>query len=131
MDERQKRTNEVTRGDDRRAHNEEEVPHVWTSASIQKKRMMRKADASSKQLPKMDPIEHRTPKTPKALMVPQMKSPALDTGNYEVLDSSQLDYTILARQEKETGELTFRLLLQAKMLSVRKHKLVAARTLAA
>jgi len=58
-------------------------------------------------------------------------APALDTGNYEVLGSSQLDYTILPRQERETGELTFRLLPKATMVSVPKDKGVTARTPAA
>jgi hypothetical protein len=131
VDQRRKRTDEVTRGDDKRAYTEEVVPGVSTSASNQEKRNIRKAVAFSKQPAKADPFENTTPKTPKAPKVPRKKAPALDTGNYEVLGSSQLDYTILARQERETGELTFRFLPKAKTVSVPKDKRVTARTPAA
>jgi len=106
VDERRKRTEEVTRGDEKQARIEEEVPEVSMSASNQEKRTIRQVVAFSKQPAKADPIENTTPKTAKARKVPGKKAPALDTGNYEVLGSSQLDYTILARQERETGELT-------------------------
>jgi len=69
--------------------------------------------------------------TTTALKVPRQYSPALDTGNYKVLRCSLLDYTVLAHQERETGELTFRLLPIAEMVSVPKAKQVAVRTLAA
>lgn len=49
-------------------------------------------------------------------------APALDAENYEVLRSSQLDYTNVARQERETAALIFQLLPQAKTLSVPKDK---------
>jgi len=45
----------------------------------------------SKQPAKADPIEHTTPKTPKALTMPQKNALALDTGNHQVFRSSQLD----------------------------------------
>jgi len=80
---------------------------VQTSASNHKKQTIRKVVAFSKQPAKADPIENTTSKTAKAPKVPQKQAPALDTGNYEVLGTSQLDYTILAGQKKETGELTF------------------------
>jgi hypothetical protein len=113
VDERRKRTDELTMGDDKRARIEEEVAEVSTSASNQEKRNIRKAVAFSKQPAKADPIENTTPKPAKALKVPREKALAMDTGNYEVIGSSQLDYTILASQERETGELTFRLLPKA------------------
>jgi hypothetical protein len=61
----------------------------------------------------------------------QKKAPAPDTGNYEVLGSSQLDYTIVARQEIETGYMAFSLLQKAETVSVPNEKQVPARTLAA
>ena len=122
---------EVTRGDDIWARIEEEVPEVSTSASNQEQRTIRKAVAFSKQPANADSIENTTPKTAKAPKVPRKKLPALDTGNYEVLGSSQLDYTILARQVWETGELTLGLLPKAKTISVPKDKRVTARTPAA
>jgi hypothetical protein len=128
MDERRKRTDEVTRGDDNQARIEEKVS---TSASNQEKGNIRKAVAFSKQPAKADPIENTTPKTAKAPKDPRQNAPALGTGNYEVLGRSQLDYTILARQERETGEFTFRLLPKAKTASVPKDKRVTARTPAA
>jgi len=128
MDERRKRKDQVTRGDDKRALIEEEVLEVSTSASNQEKRSIRKAVAFSKQPAKADPFENMTPKTSKAPKVPRNKAPALDTGNYEVLGSSQLDYTILSRQERDTGELTFRLLPKPKTVLVPKDKRVTART---
>ena len=131
VDERRTWTDEVTRGDDIWARIQEEVPEVSTSASNQEKRTIRKAAAFSKQPAKADPIENTTPKIAKAPKVPRKKALALDTGYYEVLGSSQLDYTILARQERETGELTFRLLPKAKTVSVPKDKRVTARSPAA
>jgi hypothetical protein len=131
VDERWKRTEEVTRGDDQRARIEQEVPEVSTSAGTQDKGRIRKAVAFSKQPAKADPIENATLKTAMAPKVPRKKALALDTGNYEVLGSSQLDYTILARQERETAELTSQLLPKAKTVSVPKDKRVTARTLAA
>ena len=131
VDERRKRTDDVTRGDDKRAPIEEKVPEGSTSACNQEKRTIKKAVAFSKQPAKADPVKNTTPKTPKAPKVPRKKAPALDTGNYEVLGSSQLNYTILARQERETGELTFRLLPKANMVSVPKDKQDTARTPAA
>jgi hypothetical protein len=131
VDERRKRTDEVTSGDDKRARIEEEVPEVSTSASNQEKRNIRNAVAFSKQPAKADPIENMTPKPTKIRKVPRKNAAALDTGNYEVLGSSQLDYTILARQERETGELTVRLLPKGKTVSVPKDKRVTSRTPAA
>jgi len=105
--ERSKWTDEVTRGDDKQACIEEEVPEVATTARNQEKRTIRQAVAFSKEPAKADHIENRTPNTPNTPNLPQKDAPALDTWNYEVLGSSQLDYTILARQERETAELTF------------------------
>jgi len=58
--------------------------------------------------------------TPNPRKVPQKNGPSLDTGNYKVFGSSQLDYTSVAHQERETSELTFRLLPKAKMVSLPK-----------
>lgn len=69
MDERTKRTHEVTRGDDMLAYIEEEVPEVTTSTSNQEKRTISKVVAFSKQLAKTDPIENTTGITPQALKV--------------------------------------------------------------
>jgi hypothetical protein len=121
----------VTRGDEKRTCIEEEVPEVSTSASNHENRTIRQAVAFSKQPAKADRIRNTTPKTVKAPKVPRMLAPAWDTGNYEVLGSSQLDYTILARQQRETGELTFQLLPKAKTVSVSKDKQITARTPAA
>jgi len=110
MDERRKRMEVVTRGDEKRACIEEEVPEVSMRASNQKTQTTRKAVAFSKQPAKGDPIENTTPKTPKSLNVPRKTAPALNTGDYEILRRSQLDYTIQSRQERETSQLTFRLL---------------------
>jgi hypothetical protein len=88
VDERRKRTYEVTRGDDKRAHIEEEVPEVSTSASNREKRTIRKAVAFRSQQAQADPIENMTAKTAKAPKVPSKKALALDTGDYEVLGSS-------------------------------------------
>jgi len=107
VDERRKGKDKATRDDDKCAPIEEEVPEISKSASNQEKRTIRKAGAFSKQLAKADPVDNMTPKTPKAPKVPRKKALALDTGNYKVLRSSQLDYSILAPQERETGELTF------------------------
>jgi len=46
----------------------------------------------------------------------------MDTGINKALWSSHFGYTILAHQERETGELTFRLLPKAEMESVPKDK---------
>jgi len=131
VDEGRKRAGEVTRGDDERAHLQEEVPEVSASTSHREKRTIRQAVALSKQPAKADRIKNTTPNTATAPKVPRKKAPALDTGNYAVLRSSQLDYTILARQERETGELTFRLLPKANTVSVPKDKRGTVRTLAA
>lgn len=45
---------------------------------------------------------------------------ALDTGNYEVLGISQLNYAIVAGQERDTGELTIRPLPKANIVSAGK-----------
>jgi len=115
VDETGKTTDEVTRGDDKRARIEEEVPDVTTIPSHQDKPTIRKVVACSKQPAKADSIENPTHKSAKAPNVPRKKFPALDTGNFKVLRSSQLDYTIVARQERETCELTFRLLPMLKL----------------
>jgi len=112
VDKRQKRTDMVTRGDDKGALIEEQVLEVSTRASIQEMRTSRNAVAFSKQLGKLDHIENTAPNTPKVSKVPRKKAPALDTGNYKFLASSQPDDSILARQQCETGELTFRLIPQ-------------------
>jgi hypothetical protein len=78
-----------------------------------------------------DTIEKTTLNTPKDLQEPWKQAPATVTGNYEVLGSSQLKYTIIARQERESGELSFPLLPIAIMVSVPKGKQVTARTPAA
>jgi len=75
---------------------EQGVAEVSTTASSVEQRTIRNVEAFSKQPGKADHIENTTPKTPKAPKVPQKKALALDTGNYEVLGSSQLNYTILA-----------------------------------
>jgi len=98
VDERWMRTKEVTTGDDRCACIEEEVLEVLTSTSKQENWTIRKAVAFNKQPAKTDPIENTTPKTPKTPNGLQKKAPALDTRNYKVLESCQLDYTIQARQ---------------------------------
>ena len=123
-----KRTDEVTRDDDKRTRIVEEVLDVSISASHQEKRTIRIAVAFSKQPAKADPVENMAPKTPQTPEVPRMKAPAPDTGNYEVRGSSQLDYTVLACQERETGKLTFRLLPKGKTVSVPKDKEVTATT---
>jgi len=128
VDERRKRTDELTRGDDKLAHIEENVLEVSTSASNQEKGTIRKAVAFSKQLAKADRIENTTPKTPEVLKVPQKKPPSLDTGNYEVLRRSQLDYTILPCHERDTSKYTFRLRPKAKTVTVPKDKQVTATT---
>jgi len=107
VDERRKRTDEVTRGDDKRARIEEEVPEVSTSAGNQEKRTISKAVAFSKLPAKVDLVQITSPETSNSPKVPQKKAPGLATGNCQVVGSSQLDYTILARQERETGEVTF------------------------
>jgi len=56
---------------------------------------------------------------------------ALDTGKFKVLRSSQLDYTIIACQERDTGKLTFRLQLENQRVSIPKNTSVGARTPAA
>jgi len=128
-DERRKRTDDVTSGDDKRGWIEEEVPEVSTTTSNQEKWRIRKAVAFGKQPAKTDPIANMTPKTPKAVKVLRKKALALDTGHYEVLESCQLNSTILAHQERETGRFTFRLLPKAKTVSVPKEKPVTTRTL--
>jgi len=87
--------------------------------------------AFSKQRAKADPMDIMSPKTPKVPKVPQKKALALDTGNYELLGSSQIDYSIQVCQERETGELTFRLPPEARTQSVPNAKRVVARSLAA
>ena len=128
--ERRKRPDEVIRGDDKQARIDKEVPEVTTSASDPEKQTIRQAVAFRKQPAKADPCGITTSKTRKAHNVPRKEVAALDTGNYNVLGSSQLDNTVLGSQERETGELTLRLLLKAKTVSVPKDKRVAARTLA-
>jgi len=122
VDERRKTRDKMTRGDDKRARSEKEVPEDLTSASNQEKRTLRKVVAFSKQPAEVDPIEDTTQKTPQAPQVPQKKAPALATRKYEVLGRSQQDYTILAGQEREPSESTFRLLPMAKTVSVPKDK---------
>ena len=114
VDKRRKRTDKVTGGDYKQARIKEEVPEVSTSASNQEKSTIGKAVAFSKQPAREDPRQRTTPKTandPKQL---RKNAPAMDTGHYEVLGSRPLDYTISARQLRETGELTFQLLPKAK-----------------
>ena len=110
---------------------EEAVAEVSTCGRNHKARTITKAVASCNHPAKVDSIKNTTPETPKAPNMPQKNSQALDTGTYKVLRSSQLDRTILARQERETGELTFRLLPKAIMVPVPKGKWVTARILAA
>jgi len=118
---------EVSRDADKRAHMEEEVPVVSISASNHDKRTIKKAVAFSKPLAKADPIKNMTPKTPKAPKVPRRNAQALDSLDYDVLGSCPLKYTIIAHQERETGELTFQLLPKSKTVSHPKDKRVAAR----
>jgi len=131
LDGSRKMTDKVSTGDHKWACIKKEVPEVSTSASNQETWTIWKAVAVSKQPVKVDPIENRAPKTPLGPKLPGRNTPALDTGNYEVLGSSYLDYTIPARQERETGELTFRLLPKPTMVSVPMDKWITARTLAA
>ena len=91
MDERRKRTDEVSSVGDKWARIEEEGPEVSTSASNQETRNIRQAVAFRKHPAKADPIENTTRKTAKPAKVPRNKETALDTGNCEVLRSSQLD----------------------------------------
>jgi hypothetical protein len=70
VDKRRKRTDDVPRGDDKRARIEEEVPEVSTTASNHEKRTIREAVAFSKQPVKADPIENTTPQAAKAPKVP-------------------------------------------------------------
>ena len=58
MEERRKKTDKVTGGDDKWARMEQEVPAVSTSASHQEMRTIMKAVALSKQLAKLDAIEN-------------------------------------------------------------------------
>jgi len=114
VDERRQRMDKVSSGDDQRARIKKVVPEVSTSASNQQYQSIRKAVAFGKQPANLDPIKIATPSTPKALKMPWNEALALDTGTYKVLASSQLDYTVVASQKTETGELTFRLLPNAK-----------------
>jgi hypothetical protein len=106
VDERRKRTGEVTKGDDKHAHVEDQVREVATSVSTQEKHNIKKAVTFGKTPAKNtgDPTEKKSSKPHKKQI------PALASGDYEVLGSSQLDYTVLARQERDMGELTLRLL---------------------
>jgi len=113
VDESRNRTDKVTRGDDERVSIGKEVLEVSTGASNHEKWTIGAPVALHKQMALADPIENTTPETPKNMKVPQKRAPAPDTGNYSVLRGSQLDYTILARQERETEELTFWLLPKA------------------
>jgi len=122
IDDSRQRMDEVTRSDDMRARMEEAVAEVSTCGRNHKARTITKAVASCNHPAKVDSIKNTTPETPKAPNMPQKNSQALDTGTYKVLRSSQLDRTILARQERETGELTFRLLPKAIMVPVPKGK---------
>lgn len=96
------------------------------SAYNQDKPTMRQVVPSSKQPAKADPIENMTSQTVKAPKMPRWKALTLDTLNYNVLSSSQLDFTILARLERETCDMMFQLLQMAKIVSIPKHKGVAA-----
>jgi len=71
-----------------RACIEEEVPVVSTSASNQKKHTIRKALSFSKQPAKVDLIENATQLDPKGSETAAKATPALNTGNCEVLGSS-------------------------------------------
>jgi len=130
VDERQKRTDAVTSGDDKQAYNEDEVPEVSMIASNQEKRTVRTVVAFSTQLAKADTIENMTSMTPQDPTMLPKQALAVDNGNYKVLRSSQPECTILARQVRETGELTVRLLARTKTGSVPKEKPVATMTVA-
>jgi len=114
VEERRKKTDKVTGGDDKWARMEQEVPAVSTSASHQEMRTIMKAVALSKQLAKLDAIENMSRMNSQAPKVRRKWPPALDTGHYLVHGTSQLNYNILAHLERETGELTFQLLPKAK-----------------
>jgi len=130
LDARWNRIEDVTRCEDKWAHIEEAVPAVLTSAGDQGKQTISNVVAFSKQPANTDPIVNRTSMTPLAPKVLSRKAPALDTGNYKVQGSCQLDDSTLASQERETSELTFRLSPKAETVSVYKDKRVAAWTLA-
>jgi hypothetical protein len=64
------RTDEVTRGNDKRAHLEEEVPELSMRSSNLEKRTLRIAVALSKQPARAHRIKKTTPKTPEAAKIP-------------------------------------------------------------
>jgi hypothetical protein len=121
----------VNSGDDKHILVEEQVLEVLTSASYKEKRTIREDVAFSKQPAKADPIEITTPKNTHDPKEPRSNALALDPGNQNALSPSYLHYTILGRQERETGKLTFRLLPKAKMVSVPMNKRVTIRIPAA
>jgi hypothetical protein len=103
---------------------EDEIPEVATSVSTQEKRNIKKAVTFGK-----TPARTTCDSTKKKFSKPRKKqTPALDSGDYEVLVSSQLHYTVLARQERETGELTLWLGPKAHLLAIPKERRVPART---
>lgn len=79
---------------------------------------------------KSDPIDKMTQMTPNTPEAPVHDALALDTGNYEVLCSSQCDYTIHTHQQKATCKLTLQLVPKSKKFSVLKAKHDIASTLA-
>jgi len=126
MDERRKRSDKLTRGDDKWACLGEVVLEVSMTASNKDKWTIRKVGELSKQRANKDPIENLSPKSPMAPKVTRKKALPLETGNYEVLRHSQHDHTIPAHQEKETSELTFWLLPQAITVSIPNYKRVTS-----
>lgn len=131
MDKSRKRTEEVSRGNDKWACIDKEVPEVSMSVGNQVQRMIRKAVVSNKQWAKTDPIQNTTPKTQKATKVPQEKALALNMENYEFPRRSQPDYNILACHDSETGKMTFHLLPKANTITIPNDKRVTAGTHAA
>jgi hypothetical protein len=100
LDTRWRRMDQVPWGDDKQACIEEVVPEVLTSTSNQEQQTIIKVVALSKELAMVDHIESTTPITPKALQVLPKNVPAFDSRKYEFHGINQLDYTILAYQEK-------------------------------
>lgn len=100
VDERWKRFEKVTRGDDKTVHIEAEDPEVSMCVSNHKLQTIRKVVAFSKKPANVDPIKHTTQNTPKPLKVPQQTVLALPTRDYKVRRSSQLDYTIVSFQQR-------------------------------
>jgi len=101
------------------------------SASNLAKLAKRNAVAFIQQLTKVDTIEHMPPKIPWPMKGSWQKPLAWNSGNNDVPRSSQLAYTVLGHQPRETDQLGFQLLPKAKRVWVPKYRWVTARTTSA